>query len=144
MNQNVYLKQYKKNNVETATPEDRFMMLFNGLINFILKAKKALEENNIQEKHNNIIKAQNILYEFINTLNYDENAELANSLRSLYEYNINLLFKANIKKDMAALEESLKLLQGMRDTWQKAVNIFKQEQKKALEEAGQIGCEFDG
>lgn len=127
MNQNTYLNQYRKNNVETATQEELFLMLFNALIKFVTKAKNAIETKDIQESHNNIVKAQNILIEFIETLDFSVNEELATNLKSLYEYNIQLLMRANIKKDLNAITESLNMLQGLRDTWKQAVDMLKKE-----------------
>ena len=125
--QNAYLNQYRKNNIETATQEELFLMLFNALVKFVTKAKNAMEAKDIQETHNNIIKAQNILLEFIETLDFSVNEELATNLRNLYQYNIQLLMKANIKKDIAAITESLNMLQGLRDTWKQAVELSKKE-----------------
>ena len=132
MNQNAYLNQYRKNNVETATQEELFLMLFNALVKFVTKAKNAIETKDIQETHNNIVKAQNILIEFIETLDFSVNEELATNLKNLYEYNIQLLMRANIKKDMAAITESLEMLQGLRDTWKQAVDMLKKEKAQNL------------
>lgn len=127
MNQNAYLKQYQKNKVETASKEDLFIMLFDALVNFTKKARTAIEEKNIQKTHNNIVSAQNILFEFINTLDHSVNPELAQRLQSLYHYNIQLLVKANIKKDLAPIDEAIKLLTDLRDTWRQAVITAKKE-----------------
>jgi len=156
MNQNVYLKQYQKNNIETATPAELFLILFNALVNFVAKAKNAMEEANIQDTHNNITKAQNILIEFVETLDHSVSPELAKNLESLYMYNIKLLTDANIKKDIKKLNESYKLLEGLRNTWREAMEIQKNSKSKEdsledsytsvrpSEDENYEGYEFDG
>ena len=134
MNQNPYLKQYQKNTVETATKEELFLLLFNALIKFISKAKEGMETKNIEQIHNNIIKAQNILYEFMRTLDFTVDPKLAENLKNIYQYNVSLLLKANIKKDMAALEESYKLLYDLREAWKQAILEYKN--KKGPEYVG--------
>ena len=46
---NKYIKQYQTNNITTATPEKLMVMLFDGAIQFLQKAKTAIEENNLKE-----------------------------------------------------------------------------------------------
>ncbi len=125
MNQNVYLQQYKKNTVETASPEELLIMLFNALVNYVAKARTAISTANIQDTHNNITAAQNILIEFIDTLDHSVNPSLAKNLESLYTYNIQLLATANIKKDLKKIDESYNMLKDLRDTWKKAAELSK-------------------
>ena len=40
---NPYLKQYQKNEVETATPEKLLILLYDGAIQFLNKAKISME-----------------------------------------------------------------------------------------------------
>ena len=52
---NKYIKQYQTNNITTATPEKLMIMLFDGAIQFLQKAKSAIEEKNIKEQFKHII-----------------------------------------------------------------------------------------
>ena len=47
---NKYIKQYQTNNITTATPEKLMIMLFDGAIQFLQKAKTAIEEKKLQER----------------------------------------------------------------------------------------------
>ena len=40
---NKYIKQYQTNNITTATPEKLMIMLFDGAIQFLQKAKNAID-----------------------------------------------------------------------------------------------------
>ena len=66
---NPYLKQYQQTQVETATPEKILILLYDGAIQFLNKAKIALAENDIEKIHNNLVGCQNIILEFMGSLN---------------------------------------------------------------------------
>ena len=62
---NQYVKQYQKTTVETASNEKILIMLYDGAIQFLNKAKIALNEKNWEQSHNNLMGAQKIIEEFI-------------------------------------------------------------------------------
>ena len=97
MNPNPYIKQYQKSQLETAPPEKILIMLYNGAINFIKKAQNAFEQSNKTEAHNNILSAEKIIMEFMQTLDMDLGGEMAKNLYSLYSYLYNRLVEANMK-----------------------------------------------
>ena len=47
---NKYIKQYQASNINTATPEKLMILLFDGALQFLQKAKTAIAENNLQER----------------------------------------------------------------------------------------------
>lgn len=120
---------YKQNAIMTASPEELTLMLYNGLIKFMMVARKAIEEKDIPKAHENIIRAQDILNEFKATL--DMQYEISHNLNQLYDYFLDRLFEANIKKDTAILDEVLRFVRELRDTWAQAMKIAKQQNKKA-------------
>lgn len=127
---NVYLKQYQKNEVETSTPEKILILLYDGAINFLNKAKIAMKDGDITLTHTNIMGCEKIILEFMNTLDMKEGKELAKNLYNLYEYLYNTLVKANMNRDMRKVEEVLTHLKSLRETWQKAITIALEENRK--------------
>jgi len=127
---NPYLKQYQKNSVETASPEKLLIMLYDGAIQFLNKAKLSMEEGEIEQTHNNLTGCQNIILEFMSTLDMKQGGDLAQNLYRLYEYYYNTLVQANLQKDIKKVEEVLKHLKGLRETWQQAINIANAERRK--------------
>ena len=81
---------------------------------------KAIDENNIQEAHNNIVKAENILYELMSTLNMDA-GEIADNLMRLYDFMIWQLIEANRDKDKNKVESVIELLLPLCDAWKQIV-----------------------
>ena len=131
---NPYLKQYQKNEVETATPEKILILLYDGAIQFLNKAKIAIEQNNIPEIHNNIVGCEHIILEFINTVDIERGGEFARRITALYDYFYRTLIEANMKKDIKKVDEVLKHLIDLRATWKQAIAIANQERARQAEE----------
>ena len=94
---NQYVKQYQKSSIETASREQILIMLYDGAIQFLNKAKIAMQNKEFEAIHNNLIGAQNIIQEFINSMDREVAPQLAENLISLYEYFIRRLVQANMK-----------------------------------------------
>ena len=115
--------QYKENSINTAAPEELTLMLYNGLVKFLMQGQSAVESNNIEKSNNSIIRAQAIIKEFQATL--DMNYELSENLDLIYDYMYRRLVEANIKKDSSIIEEVLGYAKDLRDTWAKAMKLAK-------------------
>ncbi|EKE02025.1 MAG: Flagellar protein FliS [uncultured bacterium] len=131
---NPYLKQYQQTEVQTASPEKLLIMLYDGAIQFLNKAKTGIANKNIEEIHNNIIGAQKIISEFMNTLDMEVGGEVAQNLYNLYEYLHYRLVQANIKKDNDMVDEVLTHLKDLKQTWEEAIRIAAREKSMAEEE----------
>ena len=107
-------------------------MLYDGAIQFLNKAKIALNEKNYEQSHNNLMGAQRILEEFINTIDKEPNPELATNLINLYEYFISRLVHANIKHEIAPIDEVLKFLKELKSTWEQAIVIAQKERAELI------------
>lgn len=132
---NPYLKQYKTNQVQTATPEEVLILLYDGAIQFLIKAKDGIDKKNYEQVNNNLLACQKIIHEFINTLDMEQGGSIAENLKLLYEYFIKTLISANINKDMRKVNEVLKHLKTLRATWQQAINIANMEKNTNREES---------
>lgn len=128
---NPYLNQYKKAQVETATPEQILIMLYDGAIRFLNQAKVHIQNKDIEQSHINIIKAQRIITEFMSSLDMELGGEMAQNLFNLYEYLHYRLVQANIKKDLEALEEVLVHLRSLKATWEEAIKIAAREKESS-------------
>jgi flagellar protein FliS len=126
---NPYLKQYQKSQIETATPEQVLIMLYDGAIQYLNKARIAIEEKDGVKCQNNLFACEKILVEFMNTLDMERGGELAKNLLSLYKYLYDVLIKVNFSKDLKKLDEVLKHLKSLRETWQKAIIIANAEKE---------------
>ncbi len=122
MLQNV-AQTYQTNQITTATPEELTLLLYNGAINFIKQAKLGIETKDYEKTNKYCIKAQNVLYELIGTLN--DAYPIAEQFRIMYDYMLRQLITANIKKDLSMLNEVEDFFVQFRDTWREAMALAK-------------------
>jgi flagellar protein FliS len=118
-------QSYQQNAVNTASPGELTLMLYNGCLKFITLAKKAIKAGNVQDKNTNLIKAQNIIHEFMVTLNMD--IKVSEELMVMYDYIHRRLVEANVKNDETILEEVEGLVTELRDTWKQVIQMNRQQ-----------------
>lgn len=119
MIQNQGYAAYNNSKILTASPAELTLMLYDGAIKFTNIAIMAIEKKDIEKAHNNIIKTERIILEFQATL--DDRYPVAKDFDAVYSYLIRRLREANVKKDAEILEEVLKHLRTMRDTWKEVM-----------------------
>lgn len=117
MNQANAYNAYKNNSVMTASPSKLVLMLYDGAIKNLRLAEMAIEEKEIEKVNTYLIKTQNIIAEFMSTLNFEAGGEVAKGLYQLYEYMYHKLVRANIDKDIEGIREVKKYLEELRETW---------------------------
>lgn len=114
---------YQNNKIMTATPAELTLMLYDGAIKFSNIAISAIEAKDVQKANVNIIKVEKIIIEFRSTLNFKYS--VAKDFDNVYNYLYDRLVEANIKKDKDILEEVIKHLREMRDTWKEVIRLGK-------------------
>ena len=114
---------YANNKIMTASPGELTLMLYEGAIKVCNIAIVAIEEKDVEKAHKNIVKVENIIEEFQSTLN--RKYPVAKDFDEVYSYLMRRLKEANIKKDKEILEEVLKHLRTMRDTWKEVMKLAK-------------------
>jgi flagellar secretion chaperone FliS len=126
MTMNNPYQNYQVNAVQTASPGELTLMLYNGCLKFIKLARKAIEENNIPARNENLIKAQNIIRELMVTLNMEY--DVAKPMMTMYDYIYRRLVEANVKNDAAILDEVEGYVTEFRDTWKQVIQLNRQRQ----------------
>lgn len=114
VNQHAY-QQYQQNAVNSASPVQLTLMLYNGAIKFARQGLTAIEDGRIEDAHNSVIRVQEIVHYLQSTLDPDQ--EISGNLSALYNYITEQLIQANFKKDPAVLQEAVNMLEELRDTW---------------------------
>lgn len=114
-------QMYQANSVNTASPAKLTLMLYEGAIKFCNIAKEAMDEGDIEKTNINIQKAEKIIVELRVTL--DMKYPVAKEFDVVYDYIYRRLVEANMQKDKEILEEALKHIKTMRDTWKEVMRI---------------------
>ncbi len=118
-------KAYHKTSVETASKEKVLLMLYEGCIRNLRKCKVAMENKNWAEKGLHLGKAQDIVNELSNSLNFEVGGELAKQLEALYLHVFSETTKANIDNDPAKIAHCIKVMETLYDGWKEAVEKLK-------------------
>lgn len=112
---------YKKNSIQTASPATLTLMLYDGAVRFGKMAMEYMEAGNIEQTNEYIKKTQNIIVEFRSTLDFKY--PVAKDFDVVYDYIYRRLVEANMKKDKDILEEALRYIEEMRDTWKEVMRL---------------------
>jgi flagellar protein FliS len=121
------LGRYQDMKVQTASPAQIMIMLYDGAIRFSLQVKKKIEERDFEGKGIFISKTQAIIDELMNSLDFSIAPELCSSLQQLYIYINERLTDANIKLNAEAINEVVGLLTTLRDGWKQALSSQSQD-----------------
>jgi flagellar protein FliS len=124
--------QYQQNSILTASPAKLLLMAYDGAIRFSRIAGEKMKENNLDEQNTYINKAIAIVVELVSTLKEDVDPLLCSRLRSLYAYVLEQLTLANIDQDQAPLEEAIKILSELRETWAQAEKNLQAENAERI------------
>lgn len=114
---------YAQNKITMASPAELTLMLYEGAIKFCNIAIVAIENKDFAKANLNIQKAERIIGEFQATLDFKY--PVAKDFDNVYRYMMERLIQANLKKDTVILEEVLKHLRTMRDTWKEVMKLTK-------------------
>jgi len=134
-------KTYLKNEIEGATKGKLILLLYDGAIKFLRQANKYIELKDIPNSHQNIIKAENIIYELMSTLNMDV-GEIAQNLLQLYDFMVWQLIEANKEKDSEKIDSVIRLLTNLREAWK--VIVEKEQEIENESEKKKRSVNFSG
>ncbi|HHY17467.1 MAG TPA: flagellar export chaperone FliS [Firmicutes bacterium] len=117
------LKAYRLSRVETASPGELVLMLYNGSLKNMNDALSCIDEKNYAGANTNLLRAQDIIDELRGALNIDI-GNVAKGLDAIYDFVYSSLLKANLKKDTEPLEGALKVMTEVRDAWEEAIRNY--------------------
>ena len=123
MTYNKALNSYNQMNVNIDRPEKLILMLYEGALRFTNFAKKAINENSVEDKVKYIIKTSNIFIELLNSLDFEKGGDIAYYLNGLYAYQLELLAKANLENETKYLDDVIRVLKGLIEAWKEETGI---------------------
>jgi flagellar protein FliS len=113
---------YAKNNVEIESPQKLIKMLYEGILRFNTQAKHAMKEDDIERRAYWINRSISIFVELINNLDMSQ-GQVAQYLNALYQYQLNLLAKANLEKNELYLDEVNSVIRGLLEAWKEVTDV---------------------
>ncbi len=109
--------KYRRAQVDTATPAQLLVMLYDGAIRFLSIAREKMADGEIEARHSNLLKAQGIIAELLSSLDMAKGGEVATNLQRVYAYMLQQLVDANLYDKPAPIEEVLAMLRDLRESW---------------------------
>lgn len=114
---------YKRVAVETgvshADPHRLVAMIFDALLQSLVRARTAMERGELAEKGQQIGKGVRLIEEgLLAGLNPAAGGEMAQNLGALYTYSVRRLTEANLRNDLKALNEVIQLIEPVAQAWQ--------------------------
>ena len=91
--------EYLKTKVLTASQEQLQLMLYDGAIRFCEQARNAIENKQIEQSYNLIVKAEKIVMEMCHSMRDEVAPETCANMRRLYIFCYEKLVDANLKKE---------------------------------------------
>jgi len=110
---------YKNNSVNYASKEQLLLMLVDGAVKFAKIARQAMVDKDIKKAHENVVKTEDIFLELMATLDTSA-GKWAENMFAVYRFINEKLFEANIKKDVAIMDDVLPLIEDVRNIWYEA------------------------
>jgi flagellar protein FliS len=110
---------YQETAITTQTKGRLIVMLYDGAINFLKMARQCIEQQDVAGRNGNIRRARDIVFELNSTLDLDKGGQVAQNLRSLYNFIWRYLGDANVKNDTQMLQKIITMLDDLRQTWAK-------------------------
>lgn len=112
-------KEYLERQVQNSSPAERVVLAYDGAIRFLMKARKAIEEKNIEARFINNKKGADIISYLMETLDLEQGGEIAENLRRIYFYMLRRLVEVDVKNDVEPLDEVIGQLRELRASWEK-------------------------
>lgn len=111
------IQAYQAARVETGSPVQLVVQLYDGAIRFMRRAVMAMNAKDFAVKGANLNKAHAIVTELNATLEHDHAPELAASLEQLYGFVIDRIVEANLKNEPEALQPAIRVMEQLRSAW---------------------------
>jgi flagellar protein FliS len=108
---------YRDSSVLTAPPERLVVMLYDGAHRFLFQAAHAMRSGDISLMNNRMQRAEAIINELRQTLDFEKGGEIAPRLEAIYTFCQRHLLDARLKRDPERIEQVMKLLADLREAW---------------------------
>jgi len=102
---------------QPVAPSRQIVLLYDGIIRCVQKAKDAIGEKRIEDRYNLLIKASELIGGLQGCLDFDKGGEIAKILYSYYAAIDARIFAIHRSNSEAECDEVLADLRQMRDAW---------------------------
>lgn len=131
------IRSYRKTNVITADPKRLILMCYEGAIDNLKIGKQTYIENDYERKAKAFSKARDIINELLCSLDFEKGGAIAKNLEALYNYMIRRILRADLRRDLNAIDEVIGMLGELKEAWEEAFyNRGRQAELMSIDFAG--------
>ena len=109
--------QYKNAGVETVSPVQLVVKLYDGALRFLTQADQAIANNDFSTRGRSLSKAHAIISELQSTLDTRHAPDLCRELDRLYEYVLHQITQCAVTGKADLLKSPLRILTELRGAW---------------------------
>ena len=113
-------QHYARQSVETASPAQLVLMLYDRALRALRQARQASLPGDTELVNRELLRAQAIVTELQLALDFERGAPIAGQLSRLYDYCMSRLIDANVRKDLAVVDDVVPVIAGLREAWAQA------------------------
>ena len=111
-------RDYMRSQVETASPTQLVLMLYDGAIRFLSAGREKMLARQLEQKNTYLVKSQRIISELMSTLDHSQGGSVAANLQRLYAYMLQRIVEGNLHDEPEAISEVIDLLRDLRASWE--------------------------
>lgn len=108
---------YRRGEIETLTPRDLLIKLFEGMERFIEQGAMAIQNRHHEMAAKNCQRIRDIVFELQATLNFEAGGEIAKRLDAIYSFMIIEVTEANLRQDAARLRSLQRVVRPLLEGW---------------------------
>jgi flagellar protein FliS len=108
---------YRQSQAATSSQSELIVLLYRGAVRFAAMARLRIQNGDFEGAHNSLLKAQEIVVELMLGLRPNKE-QVTQDLYGLHNYVYQVLYDANLKKEVSLIDEALKHLRDMLTTWE--------------------------
>lgn len=111
--------QYRTQQIVNASPAQQVVMMYDGAIKFTQQAKEAIEQGEIQARHNANKRAMEVVSYMMDILDMDKGGDVAKRLQLIYTFLLRRMLEIDFKNDPRICDEVTEHLRTLRASWEK-------------------------
>jgi flagellar protein FliS len=111
------LNRYSQVAVETADQKELILICYDEAIRSLQQGKECYLKNRYADKAQWFIRAQNFINELLVSLNLEKGGQIAWNLKSIYQYIIDQITLADVKRNVQLIADLATMLAELRSAW---------------------------
>ncbi len=111
------INAYRQTEVQSRSPLELVVMLYDGALRFMREAKAGFEQRDIRKRAEAVSRTMAIIDQLQNTLDMKAGGDIAKSLDQLYTFVRDRMLQASMHQDSKPVDDAIAVMSNLRDAW---------------------------